>query len=342
MTFAKLAAEVVTSASADDEARREEEEGRATEWLKWAIAAGVLTAGAAAVYYNRDKLKEVMDGRIFDSRTNVDRFLEDKVTGVGAGGIGAAVGAASAGPLHSMRRSRFLHGDMAGHSTLPGIARNLTGGEGPAASEIGKHFGSWGSQSIRGPDGKLLSPEARATALGRMILEATSPGGESSPFALLNRDDPLAGIDPDQPGAAAMRNARGELLFDPDSGPGSYIKARTTGMGTARSQLDRILRNASTIGQDTLAARAKLDTGTPYAQLDPRSRSALLSETEFGRRFGNVELTPDGYTRQSLGLHTLPNVIRSSRDVAPKGVLGRGVKRAIGGGLAATVLSSFW
>lgn len=317
MTFAKLAAQAIYPASDDEEARREDEEGRYSEWLKWAIGAGLLTAGAAAVFYNRDKIREAMGGRIIDSRTKLDAWLTENV-GTTAAGVGGGVGLATAfGPG---RKYRLFAGDMAEQRHLPGLGRKLmqTGDE--HATKLQDIIGRWAS--VSGVDHRTM-----AARVGEMINEATSEGGENTVLGRFNRSikDLYAGYDPDADPIKMVEGQKGKRLYDPS---GRFFQSRSTKLGTPHTEMQQVLTNMDSTFRDASTARQMLnqhlagggDFKTFWGQLSPQQRTAMSLEGDFLRRTGissdrlqnGVLVDPDGPR-----LSGFSNAVRSAMEIKP-------------------------
>ena len=103
MTWAKLAAENIVSDDAIDEA--DAEKSSSSDWLKWALAAGILGAGGFAAWKYSPQIQKTLGNlKVFNNATPTNRATEALTFGATAspGTLGAAVGALSGSPLGAL------------------------------------------------------------------------------------------------------------------------------------------------------------------------------------------------------------------------------------------------
>ena len=178
MNWAKIAAEDIVSDDALDEA--DADKTSTSDWLKWALAAGVLGAGGFAAWKYRPEIREAL-GKInlFNNKTPSNRLAETISGGTTSSPalIGGAVGAIPTLPLSTtISGSRLLGGVNAEHRTIGGIGQTesnsgiSSGGGRNTTEEIGevanKIYGELESAGVGGKglrslhQAGLASPES--------------------------------------------------------------------------------------------------------------------------------------------------------------------------------------
>lgn len=125
MNWAKFAAQDIVSDDAIDEA--DADRTSSSDWLKWALAAGVLTAGGFAAWKYRPEIQKALsDISLFNNKTTSNRAAETLSGGATSSPavIGAVVGGLPTLPISDrLSGSRLLGGGSAEHQTIQGIAK---------------------------------------------------------------------------------------------------------------------------------------------------------------------------------------------------------------------------
>jgi hypothetical protein len=309
MSFAKAAAEAVYASPADEEKEAERSE-RNREILQLAIASGLLLGGAGLAYANRERLADMMSGRLFDSRTPTSKAVEE-ATGMSPASVGGSVGLLSSfGPL---RKSRALLGDMASQNDLPGVAKRIHSKD-PRFARLTNTVGAGNADAAAG--------------IARAISAATADGGERSLVGRLAQG-PAALDAPD------FDTATGQRLVDPNATVGSRLRS-LFGRDHGRRQMEAVTAGLEAVDREAGVGRQAVAAGTPLDQLPVRQRNAIRAEEQVLAAAGVKPPRPGQRAPATppLTASMVAHGLREGRNTPPPWSVGRALGRtAIGAGL---------